>query len=408
MRRVVVTGMGAVSPLGPSVDAAFARLHTYENCVQALPELADYRGLNTRLGCRTAFTRPAHWTRKTTRTMGDVSMLALAATEQAVAQAGLDDATLQNGRTGVAYGSCSGSIPALLDFYSMLTTKEVAGITSGTYIKLMPQTTACNLSVHFRTHGRLVPTGTACTSGSLALGSAAELIRWGVQDVMLAGGAEEFSPTQVAIFDTLYATSLRNDAPRTTPAPYDAERDGLVIGDGAATFVLEERDHALARGATILAELVGFAETTDGTHVTNPNAETMALALRGALADAHLDGAAIAYVNGHGTATKAGDVAETAATRAAFGRAVPISSIKSYTGHTLGACGALEAALTVKALAAGWFPPTLNLRHPDPACAELDYVMGEGRRIDGEYAMTNNFAFGGVDTSLVFRRVARA
>ena len=408
MRRVVVTGMGAVSPLGPSVDAAFARLHTYENCVQALPELADYRGLNTRLGCRTAFTRPAHWTRKTTRTMGDVSMLALAATEQAVAQAGLDDALLQNGRTGVAYGSCSGSIPALLDFYSMLTTKEVTGITSGTYIKLMPQTTACNLSVHFRTHGRLVPTGTACTSGSLALGSAAELIRWGLQDVMLAGGAEEFSPTQVAIFDTLYATSLRNDAPRTTPAPYDAERDGLVIGDGAATFVLEERDHALARGATIFAELVGFAETTDGTHVTNPNAETMALALRGALADAHLDGAAIAYVNGHGTATKAGDVAETAATCAAFGRAVPISSIKSYTGHTLGACGALEAALTVKALAAGWFPPTLNLRHPDPACAELDYIMDEGRRIDGEYAMTNNFAFGGVNTSLVFRRVARA
>lgn len=405
-RRVVVTGMGVVSPLGNDVETAFARLKTFENCVQTLPELAGYRGLNTRLGCRTAFEKPAHWNRKTTRTMGVVSMYALAATEQAVAQAGLDDATLQNGRTGVAYGSCSGSIPPLLDFYSMLETKEVAGITSGTYIKLMPQTTACNLSVHFRTHGRLVPTGTACTSGSLALGSAAELIRWGVQDVMIAGGGEEFSPTQVAVFDTLYATSLKNDAPRTTPAPYDADRDGLVVGDGAATFILEAYEHARARGAKILAELVGFAETTDGTHVTNPNAETMAFALKAALADAGLDGAAIGYVNGHGTATKAGDAAETAATRAVFGRAVPISSVKSYTGHTLGACGALEAALTVKSLATGWYPPTLNLRQSASDCAELDYLVGEGRRIDAEYAMTNNFAFGGVNTSLVFRRAA--
>lgn len=403
-RRVVVTGMGVVSPLGNDVETAFARLKTFENCVQTLPELAEYRGLNTRLGCRTAFEKPAHWNRKTTRTMGVVSMYALAATEQAVAQAGLDDATLQNGRTGVAYGSCSGSIPPLLDFYSMLETKEVAGITSGTYIKLMPQTTACNLSVHFRTHGRLVSTGTACTSGSLALGSAAELIRWGVQDVMIAGGGEEFSPTQVAVFDTLYATSLKNDAPRTTPAPYDADRDGLVVGDGAATFILEAYEHARARGAKILAELVGFAETTDGTHVTNPNAETMAFALKAALADAGLDGAAIGYVNGHGTATKAGDAAETAATRAVFDRAVPISSVKSYTGHTLGACGALEAALTVKSLATGWYPPTLNLKQPASDCAELDYLVGEGRRIDAEYAMTNNFAFGGVNTSLVFRR----
>ena len=397
--------MGVVSPLGNDVETAFARLKRFENCVQALPELGEDKGLNTRLGCRTAFEKPAHWNRKTTRTMGDVSMYALAATEQAVAQAGLDDALLQNGRTGVAYGSCSGSIPALLDFYSMLMTKEVTGITSGTYIKLMPQTTACNLSVHFKTHGRLVPTGTACTSGSLALGNAAELIRWGVQDVMLAGGAEEFSATQVAIFDTLYATSLRNEAPQATPAPYDVDRDGLVIGDGAATFVLEEYEHAKARGATILAELAGFAETTDGTHVTNPNAETMSFALRDALADAGIDGSAIGYVNGHGTATKAGDIAETAATRAIFNRAVPISSIKSYTGHTLGACGAIEAALTVKSLTTGWYPPSLNLKNPDPACAELDYLTGEGRTIDAEYAMTNNFAFGGVNTSLIFKKI---
>lgn len=404
-RRVVVTGMGIVSPLGNDVETAFARLKTFKNCVRALPELGEYKGLNTRLACLTDFEKPVHWNRKTTRTMGDVAMYALAATEQAIAQSGLEDALLQNGRTGVAYGSCSGSIPALLDFYSMLKTNEVAGITSGTYIKLMPQTTACNLSVHFKTHGRLVPTGTACTSGSLALGNAAELIRWGVQDVMLAGGAEEFSATQVAIFDTLYATSLKNEAPQTTPAPYDVNRDGLVIGDGAATFVLEEYEHAKARGAKILAELAGFAETTDGTHVTNPNAETMAYALKGALDDAGVPGGGIGYVSGHGTATKTGDVAESMATRAVFNRAVPISSLKSYTGHTLGACGAIEAAMLVKSLEAGWYPPTLNLKDVDPCCAEMDYLQGEGRTIDCEYVMSNNFAFGGVNTSLVFRHV---
>ena len=404
-RRVAVTGLGVVSPLGHSVEAAFARLHELRNCVEALDELAAYEGLNSHLAALSRFERPAAYTRKVVRTMGEVSILALNATEQAVAQAGLSEEDLQDGRCGVAYGSCSGSIQPMLDFYSLIVTRKVQGVNSGTYLKLMPQTTAVNLSVHFKTHGRLVPTGTACTSGSLAIGNAAELIRWGVQDVMIAGGAEEFNAAQVAVFDTLFATSLRNDAPATTPAPYDMDRDGLVIGDGAATFVLEDMDHAQARGARILAEVAGFAETTDGTHVTNPNAEMMAHALSAALADAGVSPDQIGYVSGHGTATRAGDVAETSATRAVFGRAVPISSIKSYVGHTLGACGALEAAMLVKSLETGWYPPTLNLLHPDPACAELDYIMGEGRRIDAGYAMSNNFAFGGVNTSLIFRRV---
>ncbi len=405
-RRVVVTGMGVVSPLGCDVETAFRRLKVLRNCVETLPELAEYEGLNSHLAALSRFTRPATYTRKVIRTMGEVSILALNATEQAIAQAGLTEELLQGGRCGVAYGSCSGSIAPMLDLYSMAATKKVQNVNSGTYLKLMPQTAAVNLSVHFRLHGRLVPTNTACTSGSLAIGSAAELIRWGVQDIMLAGGAEEFNAGQVAVFDTLYATSLKNESPATTPAPYDVDRDGLVIGDGAATFVLEEYEHAKARGACILAELVGFAETTDGTHVTNPNAETMAYALTGALTDAGLDASQIGYVSGHGTATHAGDVAEAAATRSAFGWAVPISSIKSYVGHTLGACGALEAAMLVKSLETGWYPPTLNLRHPDPACAELDYIMGAGREIDAEYAMSNNFAFGGVNTSLIFRRAA--
>ena len=404
-RRVVVTGMGIVSPLGNDIDSAFARLRKFENCVEHIEELDQFTGLNTRLGCKAGFVRPDRWTRKTVRTMGDVAMYALAATEQAVAQAGLDSADLESGRTGVAYGSCSGSVMPHIDFFSMLVDRQLKNVTSGTYLKIMPQTCAVNLSVHFRTHGRLVPTGTACTSGSLAIGNSAELIRNGVQDVMLAGGADEFSPTQVAVFDTLFATSLRNGSPKRTPAPYDAERDGLVIGEGACTFVLESLDHALARGAKPLAEVAGFAETTDGTHVTNPNPDTMGSALSLALEDAGIGAADIGYVSGHGTATKAGDVAETSATYGVFRRAVPISSIKSYIGHTLGACGSIEAAMLVKSMECGWYPPTLNLEKPDPACAPLDYISGEGRGIDCEFAMSNNFAFGGVNTSLVFRRV---
>ena len=405
MRRVAITGMGIVSALGQTVDAAFSRLKRFENCVEALPFLSEYKGLNSRLGSLARFVRPGEWTRKVTRSMGDVAMYALAATEQAVAQAGLDQTQLENGRTGVAYGSCSGSVTPLFDFYSMLATKEVSSVNSGTYIKLMPQTAAVNLSVHFRTHGRLVPTGTACTSGSLAVGMSAELIRHGLQDVMIAGGAEEFSPTQVAVFDTLYATSVKNDTPSMTPSPYDASRDGLVIGEGAATLILEEMDHAKARGAAILAEVAGFCENTDGTHVTNPNAETMEQVMRFALDDAGVGPDAIGYVNGHGTATRAGDAAETKATYGAFSRAVPISSTKSYIGHTLGACGAIEAAMTIMMMNEGWFHPTLNLSNPDPECAPLDYIRGEARRIDTEYAMSNNFAFGGVNTSLVFRRI---
>ncbi|MBQ6136617.1 MAG: beta-ketoacyl-ACP synthase [Kiritimatiellae bacterium] len=404
MRRVVVTGMGVVSALGQSVGAAFARLKRFENCVEHLAELDVYKGLNSRLGSLAGFTRPAGWTRKTTRTMGTVAEYALAASEQAVADAGLGAEDLESGRCGVAYGSCSGSVKPHLDLFSLILEHELKNVTSGTYIKLMPQTCACNLSVHFRTHGRLVPTGTACTSGSLAVGNAAELVRYGIQDVMIAGGAEEFSPTQVAIFDTLFATSLRNGEPKATPAPYDRDRDGLVIGEGAATLVLEEYGRAKARGARIYAEVVGFCENTDGTHVTNPNAETMSACLRGALADAGISPDAVGYVNGHGTATRAGDVAETVATREAFGRAVLISSLKSYVGHTLGACGSLEAAMTISCMNEGWFHPTLNLVNVDPECAGLDYIAGEGRTLDVEYAMSNNFAFGGVNTSLVFRR----
>ena len=406
MRRVVVTGCGIVSSLGHSVPAAFERLKTPRNCVEASADLAGYKGLQTCLWAPSRFVRPPEYTRKVVRTMSDVSIMALNATEQALAQAGLSgDPVLKGGRTGVAYGSCSGSVDANLDFASILISREVKNVTSSTYIKMMAHTCAVNLSVHFGTTGRLLPTGTACTSGSLAIGESYESIAWGRQDVMIAGGAEEFNVTQVAVFDTLFATSRRNGEPNLTPRAFDSARDGLVLGDGAATLVLEEREHALARGATPLAEVVGFGTCTDGRHVTQPNADTQAQALRLALEDARLAPGDIGYVNAHGTATDLGDVSEGQALASVFGAGgPPVSTIKGYTGHTLGACGAIEAVLTIEMMRNGWFAPNLNLDNPDPRCGEHDYITGSGRSLETEFAMTNNFAFGGVNTSVILRR----
>lgn len=406
-RRVAIVGEGIVSSLGHSVGEAYARLKTLRNCVKVSDDLATYKGLHSNLYAPCGYVRPAEYTRKTIRTMSPVSEMALFATERALADAGLldDEATLKGGRLGVAYGSCSGGVEANLDFASILVNHEVKNVTSSTYIKMMPQTTAVNLSVHFGTTGRLLPTGTACTSGALAIGEAYEAIAYGKQDVMIAGGAEEFSVTQVAVFDTLFSASCRNDQPETTPCAFDVSRSGLVIGDGAATLILEEMERAKARGARIVAEVVGFGLNTDGRHVTQPNADTMANALSLALEDAALPPSAIGYVNAHGTATTLGDIAEGTATHRIFGSGnVPVSTIKNYTGHTLGACGAIEAIMTVEMMRNGWFAPNLNLREPDPRCGENDFIMGDGRQIDAEYAMSDNFAFGGVNTSLVFRR----
>ncbi len=206
------------------------------------------------------------------------------------------------------------------------------------------------------------------------------------------------------MFDTLYATSTQNDTPHLTPRPYDRDRDGLVIGEGAGTFILEEYERAKARGAKIHAEVVGFGTNSDGNHVTQPQAETMEVALRMALAEAALAPEAIGFVNGHGTATEHGDIAETKATHAVFGPRMPIHSLKSFFGHSLGACGMIEAWLGIEMMRDGWFCPTVNLRNVDARCAELDYIMGEGRRLEIEHLMTNNFAFGGINTSLILRR----
>ncbi len=406
MKRVVITGMGITSPLGSSVDSAFKRLKTYKNCIKYWDKLDKYENLNTRLVATVeGFETPEHFDRKIKRTMGSVAIMAVATAEEALKDSGLlGDEIITNGKTGVSYGSSSGSLDAILDFYSMCVENKVKNLNSGSYIKMMPQTTAVNISLYFKTHGRLITSSTACTSGSMGIGYAYEAIKNGYQTVMIAGGAEEIHPTQIGVFDTLYATSSKNNTPNLTPSPFDKDRDGLVVGEGAGTLILEEYEHAKNRGAKIYAEIIGFATNTDGTHITNPNKDMMKEVMIQAIDNAKISKEEIGYVNAHGTATIQGDVAESNATKEAFERNVPISSIKSYTGHTLGACGAIETILSIEMMNNKWFTPTLNLKNLDENCAELDYIVNEGRNIDTEYIMTNNFAFGGINTSLILKR----
>jgi len=405
-RRVVVTGMAGISPVGnnwPDVERA---LRARKNAVRYMDEWSDITGLNTCLGAPAApFELPEHYSRKRTRSMGRVALIACLASEWALADAGLlGHPVLTSGRTGVSYGSSIGDPSTIIDFAELIEHRTLDSLNANSYLRMMAHTSPVNIAVFFGLTGRVITTSSACTSGSQGIGYATEAIRYGHADVMVSGGTEELCPSEAAVFDALFATSTKNDAPATTPRPYDRDRDGLVIGEGAGTLILEELEHARARGARIIAEIVGFGTNCDGSHVTQPQAETMAIAMQLALADAGLPPEAIGYVNGHGTATDLGDVAESIATHSVFGERMPISSLKSYIGHALGAAGSLEAWMTIEMMRAGWFAPTLNLDHVDPRCAPLDYVRGEGLTLDCEYTMSNNFAFGGINTSLIFKR----
>jgi len=406
MRRVVVTGMAGFSPIGNDWNTIRDNLVAGRTGIVRMDDWDCYEGLNTRLAAPVQdFEMPSHYNRKALRSMGRVAQFGVYAAERALNDAGLlDREQLGSGRIGVSFGSSVGDTRAFVDFGNMLTNCSSDGLNANSYIKMMSHTAPVNISVHFGIRGRVLTTSSACTSGSQGIGYAYEAIRSGAQDVMIAGGSEGLCATEAAVFDTLYATSLMNDTPHFSPRPFDRDRDGLVIGEGGGVLILEELEHAKARGAEIQAELVGFGTNSDGCHVTQPSADTMEIAIRQALDTAGLSPQQIGYVSAHGTATERGDIAESQATAAVFGDSTPISSFKSYTGHTLGACGVLEAWTAIEMMNDGWFCPTVNLHHVDPQCADLDYLMHEGRRIDTEYVMSNNFAFGGINTSLIFKR----
>lgn len=406
MKRVVVTGTGVISALGENWPDFRAGIQSGKSGVVKMDAWDRYTDLNTRLGAPVPnFKVPEYYARKKIRSMGRVSLMATRATELALQQAGLeDDPILQSGQVGVAYGSSTGSTDAVTDFASMLIDGAMNGITATTYIRMMGHTAAVNIGVFFGLQGRIVNTSTACTSGSMAIGMAYELIKSGKQKIMLAGGGEELCPSEAAVFDTLYATSVKNDAPTTTPRPFDRDRDGLVIGEGAGTFVLEDLDYALARGANVLCEIVGYGNNSDGGHITQPTSSTMKVAMELALADAELQAQSIDYISAHGTATDRGDIAESCATAELFGGRVPASTLKGNLGHTMGACGVIESWAAIYMMNEGWFAPTLNLNSPDEQCGELDYILHDSRELQAEYIMNNNFAFGGINTSLIYRR----
>ena len=404
-RRVVVTGMAGFSPIGNTWASMRARLESLQSGVRYMEAWSDYEGLNTRLGAPvTGFTLPEHYHRRALRSMGRGAQMATRASELALQDAGLLGTPLvTSGQMGIAYGASAGEPDAVADFGNMLINKTTDGLNANSYIRMMAHTAPVNIGVFLGIRGRIHTTSSACTSGSQGIGYAYEAIRFGRQTAMIAGGCEELSASEAAVFDTLFATSTRNNAPHISPRPFDVERDGLVIGEGAGTLILEDFEHATARGAKIYAELVGFGTNSDGRHVTQPDAGMMEQAMRLALDDAGIHPGQIGYISAHGTATSRGDIAESHATHAVFGAQMPISAFKSFTGHTLGACGALEAWVAIEMMREGWFHATANLDNIDESCAELDYLYGTGRHIDCEYVMSNNFAFGGINTSLIFR-----
>ncbi|MFQ1018879.1 beta-ketoacyl-ACP synthase [Gilliamella sp. CG13] len=406
-KRVVITGMGGVTAFGNDWLSVQTNLKQLNNAVRYMPEWEIYDGLHTKLGAPIDnFTLPEHYTRKKTRSMGRVSLLSTKATELALEKAGLlDDPILTNGETGIAFGSSTGSTQPVAEFATMLNEKHTNNITATTYIQMMPHTTAVNTGLFFGLKGRLITTSSACTSGSQAIGYAYEAIKYGMQTIMVAGGAEELCPSEAAVFDTLFATSQLNDQPEKSPRPYDRDRDGLVIGEGAGVLILEEYEHAKARGAKIYGEIISFKTNCDASHITQPRQETIQICMEQALQQARLDPKQIGYISAHGTATARGDIAESNAVANIYGNQTPISSLKSYFGHTLGACGAIEAWLSVEMMHSGWFNPTINLENVDPACGDLDYIVGSGRNLDIEYMQTNNFAFGGINTSIIIKRI---
>ncbi len=406
MKRVVVTGMAGFSPIGNDWNTIQANLHSMKTGITRIEEWDKYEGLNTRLGAPvTDFEMPKHYNRKALRSMGRVAQFGVLSTERALIDADLLGADiLKSGEVGVAYGSSAGDTDAIADFGNMLLNYSCDGLNANSYIKMMAHTSPVNIGIYFGLQGRVYTTSSACTSGSQGIGLAYEAIKHGQQTIMVAGGCERLCASEAAVFDTLYATSVRNDEAHLTPRPFDQNRDGLVIGEGGCTLILEEREHAIARGATIHAELVGFGTNSDGSHITQPSSKTMESAIRLSLKDAQLTPSDIGYISAHGTATDRGDIAETQATANVFGHQTPISSLKSFTGHTLGACGALEAWTAIEMMNNNWFHATANLDNVDPECGKLDYITQEGRTLHTDYVMSNNFAFGGINTSLVFKR----
>jgi 3-oxoacyl-[acyl-carrier-protein] synthase II len=407
VNRVVITGMGAISPFGRGVDTLLDGFLQGRSGIRILPELDEIGGLRTRVAGLVPELDAKEIPRKFRRSMSNMSIYAILACQEALASAGLSTEACADGKTGVSIGSTVGSTRATEDFFvDYLSDHSLERMKSTLFFQIMNHSCAANVAQTLGIAGRILAPSAACATGCQAIGYGFEMIAAGKQERMLCGGADEFHSLTAGTFDIMTAASVNfNDRPQQTPRPFDRTRDGVVCAEGSGILLLESLDAALARGATILAEIAGFATTSDSASIANPNSAALETCMRAALADAAMAAEDIDYVNAHATATQQGDIAEGQAISRIFGEKVPVSGLKGHLGHTMAASGSLELVATVQMLRGGFLIPTLNLDDPDPACGPLRHVRQvEGARLRA--AVKNNFALGGVNSSIVVRSFA--
>jgi beta-ketoacyl-acyl-carrier-protein synthase II len=402
--------LGAVCPVGNDVGTAWQALVAGKSGVGRIT-LFDASGLGVQIAAEVkGFDSTALFGRRTVRRSDRFALYALGAAREAVRDAGLifaDEGTID---VGVLIASAIGGVTSLIDNVHVLEKTGPRRVSPFMVPMLMPNAAAAIISIEYGLRGVALSVSSACATGANAIGEAAEMIRHGRARAMLCGGCEAANqPVSIAAFHNMGALSTRNDEPQRASRPFDAERDGFVMGEGAGVLVLEDYDHALIRGARIYCELAGYGATTDAYHIAAPDesGNGAARAMSTALADAGLRSEQVEYINAHGTGTRLNDRVETRAIRSVFGQQadrLAVSSTKSMTGHLMGAAGAIEAIACVKSIETGWVHPTINLDTPDPEC-DLDYVPHQARLVKPTVAMSNSFGFGGHNACLVLRRL---
>jgi 3-oxoacyl-[acyl-carrier-protein] synthase II len=407
-RRVVITGCGAITPIGRSKKQIVSSLVDGVSGVKPLREdglLTEHieSGVFGTIDYPIAY----DFERRFSKTMGPVSYYACQVAKEALADSGLSEAVITSGRLGVAFGSTHGSPTVQREIYRTFfgeSAKSYAAIGAVDYLKSMVHTTAVNITKMFGITGRVLSSCTACTTSSQSIGFGYEMVKFGIQDAMLCGGADEYDTTTVAVFDNLLACSVEyNDTPEKTPRPFDRHRDGLVVGEGAGALLLEEYEHARKRGATIYGEVIGFSCNNNGGDLILPNIDGITETIRLVLKDAGIGPDAVDLVSAHATATKMGDVIEAKAMASVYGDGPRVTALKSYMGHTMGSCGVIESIIALYMMEEGFAAPTLNLDEVDPRCAMLRHVRAPEQAAIRTVAV-QNFAFGGVNTCLMLRR----
>lgn len=405
MRRVVITGSGIISSLGNSVAETSQRIEVGECGVKYMAEWEKYCGLQSLVAAPATVINVKKIPRVNRRSMGNISIMAVQAAEEAIAQANISKEEISSQRIGCIVGSTMGGAEALsTTFESMFPDLDISQIGAMQFFKCVSHTAAMNLAQYFKLKGSVLATSSACASASQAIGAGYDLIRIGRQDVMLCGGSEEVHPTVTGSFDILYATSTHyNSTPKTASRPFEKDRDGLVCGEGAGILVLEEYEHARARGANVLAEIVGYDTRSSGAHISNSSAPTMVDSITEALAQAGISPSDVDYVNAHATATTHGDEEEIKAIKEVFGDSTLVSSLKGQLGHTLGASGAIELALCLKMMDQGLIYPTYNLDTVSPECEGVKHVK-ELQKKSVNVIVKNCFAFGGINAVIVLKK----